>query len=57
MSVTWKTFLHAGGVIEAAMSYTGDVSDPTKSKYGLDYYMDLASELVKAGTHVLAIKV
>jgi len=39
------------------MSYTGDVSDPTKSKYNLAYYMDLADELVKAGTHILAVKV
>ncbi|XP_048259230.1 pyruvate carboxylase, mitochondrial-like isoform X1 [Haliotis rufescens] len=46
----------AGGVIEAAISYTGDVSDPTKTKYNMDYYVDLASELVKAGTHILGIK-
>ena len=46
-----------GGVIEAAISYTGDVSDPTKTKYNLDYYVNLATELVKAGTHILSIKV
>ena len=46
----------AGGVIEAAISYTGDVSDPSKTKYDLNYYTNLADELVKAGTHVLAIK-
>jgi pyruvate carboxylase len=46
----------AGGVVEAAISYTGDVSDPKKSKYDLKYYVNLADELVKAGTHVLAIK-
>lgn len=46
----------AGGVIEAAISYTGDVSDPSKHKYNLKYYTDLATELVKAGTHVLCIK-
>ena len=47
----------SGGVIEAAMSYTGDVSDPTKTKYNLDYYMDLSTQLIKAGTHILGIKV
>lgn len=47
----------AGGVVEAAISYTGDVSDPKKKKYDLKYYTDLADQLVKAGTHVLAIKV
>ncbi|XP_033326381.2 pyruvate carboxylase isoform X1 [Megalopta genalis] len=46
----------AGGIVEAAISYTGDVSDPTKTKYNLKYYTNLADELVKAGTHVLAIK-
>ncbi|XP_063801233.1 pyruvate carboxylase, mitochondrial [Pseudophryne corroboree] len=46
----------AGGVVEAAISYTGDVADPTRTKYTLDYYMNLAEELVKAGTHILCIK-
>jgi len=47
----------AGGVVEAAISYTGDVSDPTKTKYDLKYYLALADELIRAGTHVLCIKV
>lgn len=47
----------AGGVVEAAISYTGDVSDPTRQKYSLEYYLKLADELVKAGTHILCIKV
>lgn len=46
----------AGGIIEAAISYTGDVSDPNRTKYNLKYYTDLADQLVKAGTHVLSIK-
>lgn len=46
----------AGGIVEAAISYSGDVSDPTKTKYDLKYYLNLADELVKAGTHVLGIK-
>ncbi|XP_075795129.1 pyruvate carboxylase, mitochondrial isoform X1 [Pelodiscus sinensis] len=46
----------AGGVVEAAISYTGDVADPTRTKYSLDYYVQLAEELVKAGTHILCIK-
>jgi len=46
----------AGGIVEAAISYTGDVSNPKKTKYNLDYYVKLADELVKAGTHILAIK-
>ncbi|CAL8080811.1 unnamed protein product [Orchesella dallaii] len=46
----------AGGVVEAAISYTGDVSNPNKTKYDLKYYLNLSDELVKAGTHVLCIK-
>ncbi|XP_065057010.1 pyruvate carboxylase, mitochondrial-like isoform X2 [Rhopilema esculentum] len=46
----------AGAVVEAAISYTGDVSDPSKTKYNIDYYMNLAKELTKAGVHVLCIK-
>lgn len=47
----------AGGVVEAAIAYSGDVSDPSKTKYTLDYYTNFVDELVKAGTHVLCIKV
>ncbi|XP_028973400.2 pyruvate carboxylase, mitochondrial [Esox lucius] len=46
----------AGGVVEAAISYTGDVSDPMRQKYSLEYYVHLADELMKAGTHILCIK-
>ncbi|XP_064293588.1 pyruvate carboxylase, mitochondrial isoform X1 [Phalacrocorax carbo] len=46
----------AGAVVEAALSYTGDVADPTRTKYTLDYYLGLARELVAAGTHILCIK-
>jgi pyruvate carboxylase len=46
----------AGGVIEAALCYSGDVSDPGRTKYSLQYYVDLAGRLVELGTHVLAIK-
>uniref|UniRef100_A0A3P8YFJ6 pyruvate carboxylase n=1 Tax=Esox lucius TaxID=8010 RepID=A0A3P8YFJ6_ESOLU len=46
----------AGGVVEASISYTGDVSDPMRQKYSLEYYLKLADELVKAGTHILNIK-
>lgn len=46
----------AGGVVEAAISYTGDVGDFTRKKYDLKYYTTLADDLVKAGTHVLCIK-
>lgn len=46
----------AGGVVEGAMSYTGNVADPSKEKYSLEYYMKLADKLVGMGVHSLAIK-
>lgn len=46
----------AGGVVEAAICYTGDVSDPKKKKYTLDYYLNFAQELVDCGVHILSIK-
>ncbi|KAJ3411311.1 pyruvate carboxylase [Chytridiales sp. JEL 0842] len=46
----------AGGVVEAAISYTGDVSDPSRKRYNLEYYLDLVDKLVSYGIHILAIK-
>ena len=43
-------------VCEAAMCYTGDILDPKRDKYPLQYYVDLAKELEKMGAHILAIK-
>ncbi|HWW86759.1 MAG TPA: pyruvate carboxylase [Vicinamibacterales bacterium] len=41
---------------EAAICYAGDVLDPARPKYGLEYYVRLAKELVDMGTHILCIK-
>jgi pyruvate carboxylase len=46
----------AGGVVEAAICYTGDVSNPERKKYNLDYYINLTQELVNEGIHILGIK-
>jgi pyruvate carboxylase len=46
----------AGGVIEASICYTGDVSDPGRTKYSLGYYVDLAGKLSELDIHVLAVK-
>jgi pyruvate carboxylase len=43
-------------ICEAAICYTGDILDPKRTKYSLDYYVKMAKELVAMGTHVLAIK-
>jgi len=44
------------GICEAAICYTGDILDPTRTKYSLKYYVSLAKELEKMGAHFLAIK-
>ena len=31
-----------GKIVEAAMCYTGDVLDPDKTKYTIDYYVNMA---------------
>ncbi|HKK74400.1 MAG TPA: pyruvate carboxylase [Saprospiraceae bacterium] len=41
---------------EACISYSGDISDPSKTKFTLDYYLDLAKELEDEGAHILAVK-
>jgi pyruvate carboxylase len=43
-------------VCEAAICYTGDILDPKRDKYSLEYYVRMAKELEKMGAHVLAIK-
>ena len=43
-------------VCEAAICYTGDILDPKRDKYSLDYYVRMAKELERMGAHILAIK-
>lgn len=45
-----------GMLCEAAICYTGDIFDPNRSKYHLDYYVRLAKELEARGANLLAIK-
>ena len=43
-------------VAEVALCYTGNLLDPEEKLYTLDYYLDLAQQIVDAGAHILAIK-
>lgn len=47
---------HGKSVCEAAVCYTGDITDPNRAKYSLKYYIDKAKELEKMGAHILCIK-
>ncbi|MEM6319916.1 MAG: pyruvate carboxylase [Bacteroidota bacterium] len=44
------------GLAEACICYTGDISNPEKTKFNLEYYLDLAKQLEDEGAHIIAIK-
>ena len=56
MTVACEAVRKEGKVLEAALCYTGDISDPSRTKYPLAYYVKLAKELERMGAHILAIK-
>ena len=56
MRVAIDAVLDSGKLCEAAMCYTGNLSDPREVKYTLDYYLKMAAQLKAAGTHVLGVK-
>jgi pyruvate carboxylase len=43
-------------VVEATVCYSGDVANPKRTKYTLEYYLKFVDELVAEGIHILAIK-
>jgi pyruvate carboxylase len=56
MRVSIDAALESGGVCEAAICYTGDILDSSRPKYSLKYYVTMAKQLEKLGTHFLCIK-
>ncbi len=56
MQVAMEAVRKTGKICEAAICYTGDITDPKRDKYPLEYYVNLAKELEKMGAHILAIK-
>jgi pyruvate carboxylase len=63
-SLNWVPNMHvaidavrsSGKLCEAAICYTGNLSDPKRTKYDLKYYLRLARDLKSAGAHILGIK-
>ncbi len=47
---------HGKAVCEAAVCYTGDITNPDRAKYSLQYYVAKAKELERMGAHLLCIK-
>ncbi|HEU5022520.1 MAG TPA: pyruvate carboxylase, partial [Bryobacteraceae bacterium] len=56
MKVAMEAVQDTDRLCEAAICYTGDILDPTRTKYSLNYYVRMAKELEKMGAHILAIK-
>ena len=56
MKMPVEEALKTGKIVEGAICYTGDISDPNETKYTLDYYMKKAKEIEAMGCHILTIK-
>ncbi|MEM9918306.1 MAG: pyruvate carboxylase [Bacteroidota bacterium] len=56
MKVSIQRVRKAGKIAEACLCYTGDISDASRTKFNLQYYIDLAKRLEDEGAHILAIK-
>ncbi|PWW20241.1 pyruvate carboxylase [Cytobacillus oceanisediminis] len=56
MEVAIDAVRQSGKIAEAAICYTGDVSDSTEVKYNMEYYKDMAKELEQQGAHIIGIK-
>jgi pyruvate carboxylase len=56
MQVAIEAVVNTGKLCEAAICYSGNLSNPRESKYDLAYYVDIAKRLKGFGAHVIAIK-
>lgn len=56
MEVAMDEVLKQDKICQATICYTGDILDPKRDKYTLDYYVKMAKELEHRGAHMLAIK-
>ena len=56
MEIAMEEVLRQGKLLEASICYTGDILDPKRDKYTLQYYVNMAKELERRGAHTLCIK-
>jgi pyruvate carboxylase len=56
MRVAIDAVCATGKLCEAAICYTGNLSDPKQTKYDLKYYVSMARQLERAGAHIIGIK-
>jgi len=56
MRVAMDAVIEAGKVCEGTICYTGDILNPDRAKYDLNYYVAMGKDLRDAGAHVLGLK-
>ena len=56
MAVAMDSVQKYGGICEATICYSGDILDPSRTKYTLDYYLEMAQKLEAMGAHLLCVK-
>ena len=56
MRLSIDTVLEQNKLCEGTICYTGDLFDRRRSKYNLDYYIDMARQLEAAGVHIIGLK-
>ncbi len=56
MKLPVEAALETGKIVEGAICYCGDITNPKETLYTLDYYCKKARELEKMGCHMIAIK-
>jgi len=56
MELSIEEVLKQNKLAEGYICYTGDISDSSRDKYDLKYYINMAKELERRGVHILGIK-
>ena len=56
MRVAMDAVVEANKVCEGTICYTGDLLNPDRAKYDLNYYVSMGKDLKAAGAHVLGLK-
>ncbi|MDI5788163.1 hypothetical protein PO124_06030 [Bacillus licheniformis] len=51
MTLAIDAVRESGKLAEAAICYTGDILDPNRSKYNLEYYTSMAKSLKLRGAY------
>ncbi|MCA8955286.1 MAG: pyruvate carboxylase, partial [Planctomycetes bacterium] len=56
MTFAVQSILQTPKIAEVCICYTGDVANPKRTKYSLEYYTELGKRIEDMGAHILCIK-